>query len=160
MSMSLASTLNFNDTIKKSFGKRYGLESEQAFSIQFASISEGTASELMAQADLPQHIQTHIVQDEDGLTQAEYDDPRFSYRVAFGPKSLNLLWGKRDSSAQRQTAQNHLQARNGLRRDRNAAAKARRLRASWQYLRTRHSVRLFEFPKVAKWRWERRAIIA
>jgi hypothetical protein len=48
-----ASALNFNDTIKKSLGKRYGLNSEQAFSIQCASISEGTARELMAQADLP-----------------------------------------------------------------------------------------------------------
>jgi hypothetical protein len=84
-----ASALNFNDTIKKSFGKRYGLDSEQAFSIQFASISEGTARVLMAQADLPQHIQTYIVQYEDGLTQAEYDDPRFSYRVAFLRKTSN-----------------------------------------------------------------------
>ena len=74
-----ASALNFNNTIKKSFGKRYGLNSEQAFSIQFASISEDIARELMAQADLPQHIQTYIVQYENGLTQAEYDDPRFSY---------------------------------------------------------------------------------
>jgi hypothetical protein len=39
--------------------------------------------------------------------------------------------GKRDSSGQRQTAQNRLQARNGLRGDRNAAARARHLRASW-----------------------------
>jgi hypothetical protein len=39
--------------------------------------------------------------------------------------------GKRDSSAQRHTAQNCLQARNGLRGDRNAAARARQLRAPW-----------------------------
>ena len=39
--------------------------------------------------------------------------------------------GKRDSSAQRQTAQNRIQARNGLRGDRNAAARARQLRAPW-----------------------------
>ena len=84
-----ASALNFNNTIKKSFGKRYRLDSEQAFSIQFASISEDTARELMAQADLPQHIQTYIVQYENGLTQAEYDDPRFSYRVAFVRKTSN-----------------------------------------------------------------------
>jgi hypothetical protein len=38
--------------------------------------------------------------------------------------------GKRDSSAQRQTAQNRLQARNGRRGDTNATAKARQLRAS------------------------------
>ena len=37
--------------------------------------------------------------------------------------------GKRDSSAQKQTAQNRIRARNGLRRDRNAAATARQLRA-------------------------------
>jgi hypothetical protein len=45
--------------------------------------------ELLAQADLPQHIQTYIVQYENGLTQAEYDDPRFSYRVAFVRKTSN-----------------------------------------------------------------------
>ena len=38
--------------------------------------------------------------------------------------------GKRYSSAQRQNAQTRIQARNGLRGDRNAAAKARQLRAS------------------------------
>jgi hypothetical protein len=43
----------------------------------------------MAQADLPQHIQTYIVQYENDLTQAEYDDPRFSYRVAFVRKTSN-----------------------------------------------------------------------
>lgn len=84
-----ASALNFNDAIKKLFGKRYALDSEQAFSIQFAGISEEVAKELMAQADLPQHIQTYIVQYENGLTQAEYDDPRFSYRVAFVRKTSN-----------------------------------------------------------------------
>lgn len=43
----------------------------------------------MAQTHLPQHIQTYIVQYENGLTQAEYDDPRFSYRVAFVRKTSN-----------------------------------------------------------------------
>jgi hypothetical protein len=84
-----ASALNFNDSIKKLFGKRYALDSEQAFSIQFAGISEDTMKELMAQADLPQHIQTYIVQYENGLTEAEYNDPRFSYRVAFVRKTAN-----------------------------------------------------------------------
>ena len=48
-----ASALNFNDTIKKSFGKRYALDSEQAFSIQFASIAEGTARVLMRKRIFP-----------------------------------------------------------------------------------------------------------
>ena len=57
-----ASALNFNAAVKKLFGKKYSLDAEQAFSIQFAGISEDTAKELMAQADLPQHIQSYIVQ--------------------------------------------------------------------------------------------------
>ena len=52
--------------------------------------------------------------------------------TTFGPVSTQArsASGKRDSSAQRQTAQNRLQARNGLRGDRDAAARARQLRAS------------------------------
>ena len=45
-----ASALNFNAVVKKLFGKKYSLDAEQAFSIQFAGIAEDTAKELMAQA--------------------------------------------------------------------------------------------------------------
>ena len=62
---------------------------EQAFSIQFAGISESAAKELLAQGDLPQHILSFVVQFENELSQDEYDDPRFSYRVAFIRKTSN-----------------------------------------------------------------------
>jgi hypothetical protein len=78
-----AAALNFNAEIKKLFGEKYSLDSEQAFSIQFSGIDEGSAKELMAQPDLPQHIRSFVVQFENDMTQAEFDDPRFSYRVAF-----------------------------------------------------------------------------
>jgi len=84
-----ASALNFNALVKKLFGKLYSLGSEQAFSIQFAEIAEDTAKELMTQTDLPQHIQSFIVQYEAGLSEGEYNDPRFSYRVAFVRKTTN-----------------------------------------------------------------------
>lgn len=84
-----ASALNFNEAIKKHFGKRHSLDIEQAFSIQFSGLSENAVKELMSKVDLPQNIQTFIVQYENGLTQAEYDDPRFSYRVAFVRKTAN-----------------------------------------------------------------------
>jgi hypothetical protein len=82
-----AAALNFNTTIKKLFGEKYSLDREQAFTIQFAGISEKTAKELLAEADLPQHIHSYIVQFENALTQEEFDDPRFSYRVAFVRKT-------------------------------------------------------------------------
>jgi hypothetical protein len=82
-----AAALNFNVAINKLFGAKYSLDREQAFSIQFSGISEKTAKELAAQADLPQHIHSYIVQFETALTQQEFDDPRFSYRVAFVRKT-------------------------------------------------------------------------
>jgi hypothetical protein len=65
------------------------LDSEQAFSIQFSGIDEGSAKELMAEPDLPQHIRSFVVQFENDMTQAEFDDLRFSYRVAFVRKTSN-----------------------------------------------------------------------
>src|ERR1039458_4518435 len=78
-----AAALNFNATIKKLFGEKHSLDAEQAFSIQFSGIDEGTVKELLAQPDLPQHIRSFVVQFESEMSQEEYDDPRFSYRVAF-----------------------------------------------------------------------------
>src|SRR5487761_106442 len=84
-----AAALNFNSCIKTFFGAKYSLDSEQAFSIQFAGISESAAKELLAQGDLPQYLRSYIVQFENELSHEEYDDPRFSYRVAFVRKTSN-----------------------------------------------------------------------
>ena len=84
-----AAALNFNAEIKRLFGEKYSLDSEQAFSIQFSGIDEGSAMELLAQPDLPQHIRSFVVQFEQGMSQQEFDDPRFSYRVAFVRKTSN-----------------------------------------------------------------------
>ncbi len=84
-----ATALNFNSCIKELFGVKHSLDSEQAFSIQFAGISERAAKELLAESDLPEHIKSFVAQFENGLSQEEYDDPRFSYRVAFIRKTSN-----------------------------------------------------------------------
>lgn len=82
-----AAAINFNSCIKRLFGPKHSLDAEQAFSIQFAGILERDAKELLAETDLPQHIRSFIVQFENGLSQDQYDDPRFSYRVAFVRKT-------------------------------------------------------------------------
>jgi hypothetical protein len=84
-----AAALNFNTEIKSLFGGKYSVDSEQAFSIQFSGIDEGLAKDLLAQPGLPQHIHSFVVQFEQEMTQEEYDDPRFSYRVAFVRKTTN-----------------------------------------------------------------------
>jgi hypothetical protein len=84
-----AAALNFNTAIKKFFSDRYSLDSEQALCIQFSGIDEGTAKNLLAQPDLPQNIRSFVVQFEREMSQEEYDDPRFSYRVAFVRKTTS-----------------------------------------------------------------------
>lgn len=84
-----AAALNFNTAIKKHFGTQFSLDTEQAFSIQFSGISETLAKGLMMESDLPLHIKSFVVDFENGLSQQEFDDPRFSYRVAFIQKTSN-----------------------------------------------------------------------
>ena len=88
-----ASALNFNAAIKTLFGQKHSLDAEQAFSIQFSGVDEGMAKELLVQPDLPQHIRSFVVQFESQMSQEEYDDPRFSYRVAFVRKTTSSKTG-------------------------------------------------------------------
>lgn len=85
----MASALNFNNSIKENFGPQYALDTEQAFSIQFSTIDKHTAKALLIQTDLPKNIRAFLVQFDNGLTQEEYDDPRFSYRIALVQKITN-----------------------------------------------------------------------
>jgi hypothetical protein len=83
----MAAALNFNSAIKTLFDLKYGLENEQAFSIQFSTIDERTAKELVRQTDLPPHIRSFVAQFEAGMPQDDFDDPRYSYRIAFVKKT-------------------------------------------------------------------------
>ena len=85
----MSAALNFNAAIKKNFGTVYSLEREQAFSIQFSTFDEGTAKELSLQSDLPANLRSFITDFERGMSEEDYNDPRFSYRVAFIRKLAN-----------------------------------------------------------------------
>jgi hypothetical protein len=83
-----ACALNYNREIKKLFGEKFSLDSEQAISIQFSSFTEGTSKELMSRNDLPKHIHMFISTFEQEMTAEEFDDPHYGYRVAFVRKAV------------------------------------------------------------------------
>lgn len=85
----MSAALNFNNAIKKHFGDAHSLEKEQAFSIQFSTFDENAAKELLLQTDLPPNIRTYITDFEKDMTDADFNDPRFSFRVAFIRKLAN-----------------------------------------------------------------------
>ena len=85
----MSAALNFNAAIKKHFGPVHSLEKEQAFSIQFSTFDEDTAKDIFLQPNLPANIRSFITDFERGMSEEDYNDPRFSFRVAFIRKLAN-----------------------------------------------------------------------
>lgn len=84
-----ACCLNFNHYIKKLFGIEYGIDHHLSFSLQFSTIKEDHANQLKKFSELPEHIAAYINDFDNELSQEEYEDIRYSYRVLYVPKSAN-----------------------------------------------------------------------
>ncbi len=85
-----ACCLNFNRTLKSLFGDHYGLDEDLSFALQFSSISAGQKKALIeGGGDLPAHINAVRASFEDGLSEEQYNDPNYAYRVLFVPKIVN-----------------------------------------------------------------------
>ena len=84
-----ATCLNYNKWIKTLFGEKYGIDQYQAISLQLASMSKEQVDILRNVGDLPAHIHRFIEGFDSKLTDEEFNDPRFAYRVLFVAKSAN-----------------------------------------------------------------------
>ena len=85
-----ACAMNFNYYIKKLFGQKYTLDKTFAFSIQFAEFSE----EQLNKVDkilLPNHLNKYIQSFDNTLTETDYNDVRFSYRLLFVRKLVSKI---------------------------------------------------------------------
>ena len=84
-----ACCLNYNVYVKKLFGEQHGIDKHLAFSLQFSSISRGQAGELPPPTEMPAHIKAFVEGFEGNLSDEEFNDPRFAYRVLFVAKTAN-----------------------------------------------------------------------
>lgn len=84
-----ACCLNYNSYIKSIFGDDYGIDKHLSLSLQFSSIKEEHASQLREFTDLPKNIAAYINDFDSQLTQAEYNNIKYSYRVLYVPKAAN-----------------------------------------------------------------------
>lgn len=84
-----ACCINFNDAIKKCFGRQYGLERRLPIALQFVTFDADQRAALKRASGLPPHIATMMTTFLDQLTDEELSDPRFTYRVAFVPWVAN-----------------------------------------------------------------------
>lgn len=84
-----ACCLNFNHYIKQLFGPDMGIDKHLSFSLQFSSISEPEVKQLQQYSDLPCNISSYISNFDDSITEEEFNDPRYAYRVLYIPKTVN-----------------------------------------------------------------------
>ncbi|MGC1516738.1 MAG: DUF3644 domain-containing protein [Maribacter sp.] len=84
-----ACCLNYNEFIKSLFDEKLGIDKHLSFSLQFSSIDEAHANQLKEFKDLPKNIASFINNFDESISEVEYNDMRYSYRVLYVPKSVN-----------------------------------------------------------------------
>lgn len=88
-----ACCINFNDAIKSLFGVQYGLERRLPIALQFVTFDADQRNILKKAVELPPNVKSLIDAFEHNLTEEEYADPAYQYRVAFVPLIRNRASG-------------------------------------------------------------------
>ncbi|MCH9031998.1 MAG: DUF3644 domain-containing protein [candidate division Zixibacteria bacterium] len=86
-----ACCLNFNTYIQKLFGEELGIDKHLSFSLQFSTIESEQKDMLADHPELPANIQGYIKDFDQALTEKEYDNQRYAYRILFVPKTANRV---------------------------------------------------------------------
>jgi hypothetical protein len=82
----LACALNYEYWLTRLFGSKYGLGDTVVMALHFGEIKP---MDQPVTAKLPAGIARYIERFEDSMTQDEYDDPRFAYRLLFTRRTAN-----------------------------------------------------------------------
>lgn len=84
-----ACALNYNHYLKKLFGKRYGIDQQMTYSIQFLQLSDEQLMGPVPEAKIPEKLRAYIAEFDGALTHDEYNSERYSYRMIFKRKLVN-----------------------------------------------------------------------
>lgn len=84
-----ACAMNYNRYIKEMFGEKYGLDKYITYSIQFMELSYAQLSQIEASELIPPKLQTFILEFDKTLSDAEYNNEAYSYRLFFSKKLVN-----------------------------------------------------------------------
>jgi hypothetical protein len=84
-----ACALNYNEHLKKLFGRRLGIDQQLAYSIQFMELSEEQIAGPRPEALIPERLRSYIAEFDGALTHEEYNSSKYSYRLLFKRKLVN-----------------------------------------------------------------------
>jgi Protein of unknown function (DUF3644) len=78
-----ACCMNYNRSLKELFGDELGLDAELSFALQFSSLNPKLTEELIKDRTLPAHIEAARASMEDALSEEDYNDAHYSFRVLY-----------------------------------------------------------------------------
>ncbi|MFW6068104.1 MAG: DUF3644 domain-containing protein [Chloroflexota bacterium] len=84
-----ACAMNYNQYIKKLFGKRFSIDDQLTYSIQFSALSEEQLAGPIPEARIPERLRTYIAEFDGALTHEEYNSPHYAFRMLFKRKLVN-----------------------------------------------------------------------
>ncbi len=84
-----ACIMNFNYYLKNLFGEHHGLDNHLTYSLQFLKITEEQILGVETEADIPERLRSYITKFDQSLTQEEFENPKYSYRLIFVRKLVN-----------------------------------------------------------------------
>ena len=84
-----ACALNYNEYLKKWFGKKCAIDQQLAYSIQFMELTEEQVTGPKPEVTVSERLRAYIAEFDGALTHDEYNSPRYSYRLLFKRKLVN-----------------------------------------------------------------------
>ena len=86
-----ACVLNYNYYLKKLFGEKYALDQYLTYSLQFVEVSKEQLPVSISEMGIPSRLKSYITAFDSSLSNKEYNDPKYSFRLVFTKKLANRL---------------------------------------------------------------------
>lgn len=84
-----ACVMNYNYYLKYLFGEHYGLDNHLTYSLQFSELTEEQILGVETEANIPERLRLYITKFDQTLTQEEFENPKYSYKLIIVRKLVN-----------------------------------------------------------------------
>ena len=84
-----ACAINYNEYIKKLFGKKMSIDKQLTYSIQFSTLTNEQLNGPVPQATVPEKLRAYIAEFDGALTHDQYNSPQYAFRMLFKRKLVN-----------------------------------------------------------------------
>lgn len=84
-----ACAINYNDYMKKLFGKQLGIDEQLTYTIQFVQLTEEQLGAAKPESTVPERLRAYIAEFDGHLSHDEYNSERYSFRLLFKRKLVN-----------------------------------------------------------------------